>query len=88
MKYRSRDFKLFFDQITQAILDFIMPGNGSLLSIFVILVDVMLFPMALHETPVPYKIANESVPFQKATSISFIRTSVRSMVGSVSSISS
>ena len=88
MRYRSRKFQLFFDQITQAILDFIMPGNGTLFSIFVILVNVMFFAMALHETPVPYKIADESVSFQNATSISFIRTSVRLMVGSVSNISS
>jgi len=43
----SDNIQLFFDQITQAILDFIMPRNGSLLSVFMILVNVMLLPMTL-----------------------------------------
>ena len=45
--FSSDNIQLFFDQITQAILDFIMHRNGSLLSVFMILVNVMLLPMTL-----------------------------------------
>ena len=42
-KNLSRDFQLSFDQLAQAILNFLMSGYRSLLPIFGILINVRLF---------------------------------------------
>jgi hypothetical protein len=84
----SESFQLFLDQFAKAVFNLIMAGYGSFLSILCILINVVLFTVTQKETPMIYKMANESMSLQVATSISFSLTSVRLRTGSVSSISS